>query len=58
LNLQDGGSDQPNTLRPGEIQEITKPAQEPDTDLVSTHAHLIDLAIDISMLHPRESGMM
>jgi hypothetical protein len=54
LNLQDGGSDQSNTLRPGEIQEITKSAQEPDTDLISTHAHLIYLAIDISMLHPRE----
>jgi len=46
LNLQDGSSDQPNTLRPRKIQKVAEAAQEPDADLVSTHAHLINLAVD------------
>lgn len=45
LNSQNRRSDKSDSLGPGEIQEITKSTQEPDTDLVSTHAHLIDFTV-------------
>jgi len=44
--LVDGTSNQTNTLRPGEIEKVSEPTEEPDADLVSSHAELVQLCID------------
>jgi hypothetical protein len=44
--LVNGSGDQTDTLRPGEIEEVSETAEEPDADLVSSHAEFVNLGVD------------